>query len=114
MRRTTSWRRCESSTRCSWLTVVLDRPAILYGLELMATHGLTAYDAAYLALAEVADAALLTLDGRLAAAAGGRSAVRPQPRAHEDVEPYGLPLAGPDWAAHGRYLAELRYAARGT
>ena len=93
------------------VTVVLDRPAILHGLELMARHGLTAYDAAYLALAEVTDAQLLTLDGRLAAAAGDRSAVRPRPRAHEDVEPYGSPVAGPDWTAHGRYLAELRYAA---
>ena len=35
------------------VTIVLDRPAILHGLELMARHGLTAYDAAYLALAEV-------------------------------------------------------------
>ena len=93
------------------VTVVLDRPAILHGLELMARHGLTAYDAAYLALAEVADAQLLTLDGRLAAAAGGRSAVRRGLRTHEDVEPYGSPVSGPDWTAHGRYLAELRYAA---
>jgi hypothetical protein len=77
----------------------------------MARHGLTAYDAANLALAEVTDAHLLTLDARLAAVAGDRSAVRPRPRAHEDVEPYGSPVAGPDWAAHGRYLAELRYAA---
>ena len=89
------------------VTVVLDRPAILHGLELMARHGLTAYDAAYLALAEVADAQLLTLDGRLAAAAGDRSSVRPRPRAHEDVEPYGSPIRVPDWAEHGRYLAEL-------
>lgn len=93
------------------VTVVLDRPATLHGLELMARHGLTAYDAAYLALAEVTDAQLLTLDGRLATAAGDRSAVRPRPRAHEDVEPYGSPVVVPDWTAHGRYLAELRFAA---
>ena len=93
------------------VTVVLDRPAILHGLELMARHGLTAYGAAYLALAEATDVQLLTLDGRLAAAAGDRSAVRPRPRAHEDVEPYGPPAVVPDWTAHGRYLAELRFAA---
>jgi predicted nucleic acid-binding protein len=93
------------------VTVALDRPAILHGLELMARHGLTAYDAAYLALAEVTDAQLLTLDRRLAEAAGDRSAVRPRPRTHEGVEPYGSPIAVPDWTAHGRYLAELRYAA---
>jgi predicted nucleic acid-binding protein len=96
------------------VTVVLDRPAILLGLDLMARHGLTAYDAAYLALAEVADARLLTLDARLAAAAGDRSSVRPRPRTHESLEPYGSPVAVPDWTAHGRYLAELRHAAGGT
>jgi predicted nucleic acid-binding protein len=93
------------------VTAVLDRPAILHGLELMARRGLTAYDAAYLALADVADALLLTLDGRLAAAAADRAAVRPRPRAHEDAEPYGPPVGVPDWTVHGRYLAELRYAA---
>ncbi len=51
------------------VTVALDRPAILHGLELMARHGLTAYDAAYLALAEVTDAELLT-----AATAGSHEA----------------------------------------
>ena len=94
-----------------FVTVVLDRPAILHGLELMARHGLTAYDAAYLALAEVTDAQLLTLDARLAVAAGDRSTTRPRPLAHEDAEPHGSPVAGPDWTVHGRYLAELRYAA---
>jgi predicted nucleic acid-binding protein len=36
-------------------------------------HNLTAYDALYVALAEMLDAPLVTLDRRLAAAAGARS-----------------------------------------
>lgn len=39
-------------------------------------HALTAYDAAYLALAEVLDCALLTADARLAAGAGNVSTTR--------------------------------------
>ncbi len=38
-------------------------------------HNLTAYDAAYVALAEALDAPLLTLDPRLAAASGHRALV---------------------------------------
>jgi hypothetical protein len=73
----------------------------------MVRHGLTSYDAAYLALAEIEDGALLTLDARLAAAAGPRAALGPS-RAGEALEPYGSRTGVPDWAAHGRYLADLR------
>ena len=52
-------------------------------LQLAATHGLTAYDSAYLALVVGAGAALATLDRKLAAAAR-----------HENVPLLG-PLAGP-------------------
>jgi len=90
------------------VTVALDRPTTLLGLDLMVRHGLSAYDAAYLALAQVADARLLTLDSRLASAAGERSALGHRPRTHEQLEPYEAPLPGPAWATHGRYLAELR------
>jgi len=38
-------------------------------------HNLTAYDAAYVALAEALDAPLLTLDSRIAAAPGHRAIV---------------------------------------
>ena len=51
-------------------TVELDRPMLLLALDAVARHGLSAYDAAYLALAEAADAELLTADAALAAAAG--------------------------------------------
>lgn len=39
----------------------------------MLDHGLSAYDATYLALAETLDAKLLTLDRRLVSAAGSRA-----------------------------------------
>jgi predicted nucleic acid-binding protein len=91
-------------------TVSLDRPGVLLTLDLMIRHGLTAYDAAYLALAEVEDARLLTLDHRLGVAAGRRGAIQPKRGTAETPEPYGA-LPPPTWAAHGRYLAELRRAA---
>ena len=90
-------------------TVEIDRPGLLLALDLMVRHGLTAYDAVYLALAEVEDAWLLTLDVRLAAAAGERSAVLGRGRARETPAAYG-DVARPRWATHGRYLAELRRA----
>jgi predicted nucleic acid-binding protein len=43
-------------------TVPLDRPMLLVAIDFQARHGLSAYDAAYLALAETEDARLLTLD----------------------------------------------------
>ncbi len=94
-------------------TVAPDRPMVLAALDLAATRGISAYDAAHLALAEAADAQLLTLDERLARAAGPRAAIRPGPGTNEERAPYGPAAAGPapDWARHGRYLAELRRAA---
>jgi len=92
-------------------TVAVDRPLQLLGLDLMARHGLTAHDAAYLALAESEDASLLTLDASLARAAGPRSAVPPARGMHEALAPYGTDMEPPDWVRHGRHLAELRRAA---
>lgn len=94
-------------------TVVQDRPLLLAALDLAAAHGISAYDSAHLALAEAAEADLLTLDGRLARAAGARSALRPEPGAHEALAAYGSTTT-PDWARHGRYLAELRRSAAGA
>ena len=75
---------------------------------------LTAYDAAYLAVAEAADAPLLTLDGAVAAAAGDRAlepgAARRQGRAREDRAADGSAAGRASWADHGRYLARLRQA----
>ena len=94
--------------------VVLDRPAILYGLELMATHGLTAYDAAYLALAEVADAAAPHAR-RAACGRGGRPVGGAAPaagsRGRRAVRlAVGRPGLGGAWPLPRR----APYAARGT
>ena len=91
-------------------TVAQDRPLVLAALDLAAAHGIGAYDAIRLAVAEAADADLLTLDVRLARAAGARAAIRPQPGAHEARAPYDSEAVVPDWTRHGRYLADLRRA----
>ncbi len=95
-------------------TVAIDRPLTLLALDLMSVHRLTAYDAAYLAVAEAADAPLLTLDAAVAAAAGDRAlepgVARRQERAREDRAAYGSAAAHASWADHGRYLARLRQA----
>ncbi len=92
-------------------TICQDRPQLLLALDLAAHHDLTSYDAAYLALTEVEDARLLTLDRRLVAAAGER-AVRLEgaepPGVAEGSAAYGTePI---DWARFGPYLARLRAA----
>jgi predicted nucleic acid-binding protein len=91
----------------------LDRSLLLVAIDLQGRHRLSAYDALYLALAEVQDARLLTLDPRLADAAGER-AVRldgmPPPRLAGETATYGSEPV--DWARFGPYLARLRAEAR--
>ena len=90
-------------------SVRLDRTQLLLMLDLQARFALSSYDAAYLALAESTDARLLTLDRRLADAAGPRG-IRPpggdERGTAELVAPYGaVPV---DWSRFGPYLARLR------
>lgn len=91
-------------------TVQVGRPGLLASIALMADHGLTAYDATYLVLAESLGAELLTLDRRLAAAAGTR-AVRldaggiDEPRAPYRLKPW---IA---WDEASAYLAAVREVA---
>jgi len=59
--------------RMGLVTVHTDRPGVLSMTTAMLDHDLSAYDATYLALAENLDAMLLTLDRRLASAAGSRA-----------------------------------------
>ena len=92
-----------------WIrSVEVDRTLWLLTLDRMATLGLTAYDAAYLALAESADARLLTFDAVLAAAAGERALPRMPGRLSEKPAPYAPSSPERVWAASGRYLAQLR------
>jgi predicted nucleic acid-binding protein len=85
----------------------LDRPLLLLAIDAMAQHGLSGYDAAYLALAESADAQLLTLDVRLAAAAGRRALPIDDGHAiKESAEAYAPSWA--DWPGAAAYLRQLR------
>jgi predicted nucleic acid-binding protein len=92
-------------------TVEIDRPLLLLTLDRMAVHGLSAYEAAYLALAEAVDGRLLTLDERLAEAAGDRAVPlegAAPTRLAERRAPY---RPGPGLGAvpgFGAYLAEVR------
>ncbi len=88
-------------------TVDLDRPMLLLALDAVARHGLSAYDAAYLALAEAADAELLTADAALAAAAGSRAHLVGPGRIGESGASYGV-TSWADWPGAADYLADLR------
>lgn len=92
-------------------TIELDRPMLLLALDAVARHGLTAYDAAYLALADASDAQLLTADGLLAAAAGDRAILLggggAEPGIRETIAVYRLP-GWASWPGAAAYLHELR------
>lgn len=95
------------------VTATVDRPLSLLALEAMAAGHLTAYDAAYLALALVTDAGLVTLDAALAAAAGTRDVFAGAKRGHRSTEipaPYGPEASLASLAGFGAYLARLRQA----
>jgi predicted nucleic acid-binding protein len=96
-------------------SIEIDRAVLLYALSLMGS-GLTAYDAAYLAVASASSARLLTLDEGLRAAADAAGVVTVPPAEHgprvgEERATYGpgVDLARPGpWAGFAGYLGELR------
>jgi len=95
-------------------SVRVDRPLLFAAIDIQHRHRLSAYDATYLALTETRDAQLMTLDRRLAAAAGPRAVrldgMRPPRLSEEAAAAYGSePI---DWARFGPYLARLRAEAR--
>lgn len=88
-------------------SIALDRPHLLLTIDAMERGGLSAYDAAYLALAESAGAQLLTTDRRLAAVAGSRSLGTGGGHAiQESPEPYTESWAA--WPGAAAYLKQLR------
>lgn len=89
-------------------TAEIDRPTALAVVDAVGRFGLTAYDAAYLVLAESADAQLLTADAGLAAAAGPRAIFVGERRIGEAAAPYAPADAWPAWRGATAYLAELR------
>ena len=94
-------------------SIRIDRPMLLFALDLQHRHGLSTYDAVYLALAESENARLLTLDARLAAAAGTRTIRLAGFGPHHVAEARAAYGRQPiDWARFGPYLARLRAEAR--
>lgn len=96
-------------------SVPMDRAALLVAIDVASRSGLSVYDALYLALAEVEDALLVTLDRELATAASPRAVLLPSlgPRLlTESPEPYGSNPV--DWARFGPYLGKLRAEARAS
>lgn len=90
-------------------TVEPDRTLLLFAIDHLERFGLTAYDAAYLALATIHGAALATLDGRLAAAAGDRGLfLGIGRRMHETPAVYEHDVTWPNYKGAARYLASLR------
>ena len=90
------------------------RQVMLAVIDAVEAHGMTAYDAEYLVLAEIADADLLTADAFLAGLAGDRAiGIGASKRLAEQAATYPqeAPVAGPDWPrwpGAAAYLAELR------
>ncbi|MEX1172208.1 MAG: type II toxin-antitoxin system VapC family toxin [Chloroflexota bacterium] len=94
-------------------TAEIDRPLLWTTLDLAERHGLTSYDAAYLALAIVEDAPLLTLDHDLAVAAGDRAvSLDGGHRLNETPAVYEHEVTWPSYARASNYLAQLRARAR--
>jgi predicted nucleic acid-binding protein len=108
-------------------TVEADRPGHLLIADAVERHRMSAYDAGYLALAQLLGAPLATLDRNLAAAAGPLglligspdgarpdAAPRDEPGTRETREtretraPYDRPSTLPAYAGLGAYLGELR------
>ena len=90
-------------------TLIADAATTVAVVDLMERHDLTAYDAAYLALALSMDADLATADRRLALAAGDRAVLIGLGGIAEDRAAYRPRAATwPSWPEAGAYLAELR------
>lgn len=93
-------------------TVQQERPQVLLALDLVERYGLISYDAAYLALAIQRDGQLLTLDSRLAAAAGPRAALLNDHRLAEASTTYERTVSWPRYRGASAYLAKLRSGMR--
>ncbi len=101
-------------------TIETMRPQLILALSLIDRFGLTAYDAAYIALAQTIAARLATTDRILLNAAGtvGLDPRTGSGRGHrlaEEPAPYvqtERPVTWPSWPGAGSYLATLRRQAQ--
>jgi len=90
-------------------TVETGRPLLLHAIDRIERHGLTAYDAMYLVLAESIDANLATFDRQLAAAAGPRAITFDESHGlHEPPAVYERDVTWPSYKGASAYLAKLR------
>jgi predicted nucleic acid-binding protein len=86
-----------------------DRVARVMIIDSAERHRLTAYDAAYVILTEIADGKLLTTDLDQARAAGRRAMlVDAEGRISEPPAPYEVTPTWPTWRGAAAYLGELR------
>lgn len=90
-------------------TVDSSRPMLIQVIDRVERHGLTPYDAMYLALADAVDGQLATLDRRLATAAGSRALLFGDGRRlHEAPAVYQHDVTWPNYKGASAYLAQLR------
>jgi predicted nucleic acid-binding protein len=93
-------------------TIDSDDASLVHIIDLVERHGLTSYDAQYVALAEQLDAFLATFDREMAAAARSRAIdpLTPPRRLAEEKAPYGSErrVTWPDYSGAASYLASLR------
>ena len=92
-------------------TADVGRPGVLGVIDAVGRTGLTAYDAAYLVLAESADAMLLTADLHLASSAGDRAIlVGADGGVAERPASFAVRPSWTAWKGAVAYLGELRSA----
>ena len=90
-------------------TVEPGRALLLHAIDRIERHGLTAYDALYLVLAESIDADLATFDRELVAAAGPRAVSFDESHGlHESPAIYERDVTWPSYKGASAYLAKLR------
>ncbi|HVL53382.1 MAG TPA: type II toxin-antitoxin system VapC family toxin [Vitreimonas sp.] len=96
-------------------TVEIDRMQLVLTIGRVEQYGLTAYDAAYLALAHSSSAKLATLDRRLATAAGAHFVDplgEPGHRTSEEPAIYESEGSWPEFREASAFLARIRSQAR--
>ena len=90
-------------------TVESSRPMLIQVIDRVERHGLTPYDAMYLALAETVDGQLATLDRTLATAAGSRAIMfGPGLLLHDAPAVYEHEVTWPNYKGASAFLARLR------
>ena len=90
-------------------TVESSRPMLIQVIDRVERHGLTPYDAMYLALAETVDGQLATLDRPLARVAGSRAITFGDGRRlHDAAAVYEHDVTWPNYQHASAYLARLR------